>query len=287
MKVFPVHFAVSVALSIMVLLCPCSIAQTDRAVISAANRPNVDAPQPAHPTLNLQVIEGVEVKFPGRSAFYQRVAPPTAPPPRVPMPAPVAQPLSLAESAAAEARAKKISEVLMISATVYDRQMTELRWRAGNREYHAWSNIDFNYLAGHSEIETEDSVYFLIMGLGNETRESVAEWNRFAPEVEHLAAAEGLSGQWETKAVPDLAKFPAGRSTYLLIGDPPADDSLTALDALHRYYDANRLRLISDYAKREAARTARDQWLKEHPSAPQDTVIYFWPKKSRNYPTGK
>ena len=77
MKVFPVHFAVSVALSIMVLLCPCSIAQTDRAVISAANRPNVDAPQPVHPTLNLQVIEGVEVKFPGRSVFYQRVAPPT------------------------------------------------------------------------------------------------------------------------------------------------------------------------------------------------------------------
>ena len=242
---------------------------------------------PVRPTLNLKVLDGVEVKFPGRSIFYQRVEPPAAPAARAPVTAPVAKPLSLAESAAAEARAAKKSEVLMLSATVYDRQVTELRWRSGNRDYHVWSNIDFNYLAGHGEIETEECVYFLIMGLGNETRESVAEWNRFAPEWERLAAAEGLAGQWATKAVPDLARFPAGRSAYLLSGDPPADDSLAALDALHRYFDANRLRLIADYAQRETARTAREQWLKEHPPTPQDTVINFWPKKSRNYPTGK
>jgi len=245
------------------------------------------APTQAKPVFELKVLESIEVKFPGRSVFYQRVAPPTAPPARTPAPTPVVQPLSLAESAAAEARAKKKSDVLMLSATVYDHRVTELRWRSGNRQYRAWSNIDFNYLAGHTEIETDNIVYFLIMGLGNETRESVAEWNRFAPEWERLAAADGLAGQWETKAVPDLAKFPAGRSTYLLSGDPPADDSLAALDALHRYYDANRIQFVADYAKREAERTAHEQWLKEHPPAPQDTIINFWPKKSRNYPTGK
>lgn len=241
----------------------------------------------ARPVLNLQVIEGVEVKFSGRSVFYQRVAPPTAPAARAPVTAPVAKVLSLAESAAAEARANKKAEVLMLSTTVYDRQVTELRWRSGNRDYHAWSNVDFNYLAGQGEIETEDCVYFLIMGLGNETRESVAEWNRFAPEWERLAAAEGLAGQWATKTVPDLAKFPAGRSAFLLSGEAPADDSLAALDALHRYFDANRIRLIADYAEREATRIAREQWLKEHPPAPKNTVINFWPKQSRNYPTGK
>ena len=153
--------------------------------------------------------------------------------------------------------------------------------------YAAVMNLDFNYLAGRGEIETEDSVYYLIMGLGNETRESVAEWNRFAPEWERLAAAEGLADPWETKAVPDLAKFPAGRSTYLLSGEAPADDSLAALDALHRYFDTHRLRLIADYAKRAEERTARELWLKEHPAVPQDTVINFWPKKSQNYPTGQ
>ena len=38
-----------------------------------------------------------------------------------------------------------------------------------------------------------------------------------------------------------------------------------ALDALHRSFDANRLRFISDSAEREATRIAREQWLKEHP----------------------
>jgi hypothetical protein len=252
---------------------------------AALFHPTANAEPP--PSLNLKVLDGVEVKFPGRSIFYQRVEPPAAPAARAPVTAPVAKVLSLAGSAAAEARAAKKFELLMLSATVYDRQVTELRWRSGNRDYHAWSNIDFNYLSGQGEIETEDCVYFLIMGLGNETRESVAEWNRFAPEWERLAAAEGLAGQWESKAVPDLAKFPAGRSAYLLSGEAPADASLAALDALHRYFDANRLRFISDYAKREEERTAREQWLKEHPPTPQDTVINFWPKKSRNYPTGK
>ncbi|MEI8108790.1 MAG: hypothetical protein WCI46_13335, partial [Verrucomicrobiota bacterium] len=269
------------ALFAAALFHPAGNAEPPETVPSVANE------SPVRPTLNLKVLDSVVVKFPGHSIFYQRVAPPTAPAARAPVTAPVAKVLSLAESAAAEARANKKSEALMLSATIYDRQVTELRWRSGNRDYHVWSNINFNYLAGLGEIETEDCVYFLIMGLGNEARESVAEWNRFAPEWERLAAAEGLAGQWATKAVPDLAKFPAGRSTYLLSGDPPADDSLTALDALHRYFDANRLRLIADSAEREANRIAREQWTKEHPPTPQDTVINFWPKKSRNYPTGK
>ena len=277
----PPLLACLAVLSAAAVFCPIGNAeQPETATVVASEFP-------ARPTLNLKVLDSVEVKFPDHSVFYRRVAPPTAPATRAPAPAAVAKPLSLAESAAAEARASKKSAVLMLSATVYDRQITELRWHSGNREYRAWSNIDFNYLAGQGEIETGDCVYFLIMGLGNETRESVAEWNRFAPEWERLAAAEGLAGQWETKSVPDLAKFPAGRSTYLLTGDAPADDSLVALDALHRYFDANRLPLIANYAKREAEHTAREQWIKEHPLKPQDTVINFWPKKSTNYPTGK
>ena len=78
------------------------------------------APTDAKPALKLQVIDGVEVKFPGRSIFYQRVVPPVAPVARVPVVVPEAKPLSLAESVAAEARANKRSAVLMLSATVYD-----------------------------------------------------------------------------------------------------------------------------------------------------------------------
>jgi len=235
----------------------------------------------AKPSIQIRVLEGVEVKFRDHSVFYQRVAPPVPPVARAPVAVPVVESLSLAESAAAEARAQKKSAVLMLSATVYDRQVTELRWSANGREYRAWSNSDFNLLAGQGEIETEACVYSLLMGLGNETRESVAEWNRLA------AAAQRLADSWETKTVPDLSKFPVGRSTYLLSGDAPADDSLAALDALHRYYDAHRLRLVADYEKRKATTAAREQWLKEHPPMPENTVINFWPIKSRTYPTGQ
>ena len=241
----------------------------------------------ANHALKLQVLEGVEVKFPGRSIIYQRVIPPAAAAARVPVAVPVEKPLALAESVAAEARAQKKSAVLMLSATVYDRQVTELRWRSGDRDYRAWSNVDFNYLAGLGEIETADCVCLLIMGLGNEAREALAEGADPVAAGERLAAAQSLAEQWAGKGVPDLAKFPAGRSTYLLSGEAPADDSLAALDALHRYFDTHRLRLIADYTQREATRSAREQWLKEHPPVPQDTVINFWPKKSNNYPTGK
>ncbi len=274
MKTLPPLLACLAAFSAVTVFHPTANAEQTQTATGTANDAHTPSP------LNLQIIDGVEVKFPGRSIFYQRVVPPLAPAARVPVAVPVAEPLSLAESVAAEARASKKSAVLMLSATVHDRQVTELRWRSGNRDCRAWSNLDFNYLAGLGEIETADCVYYLIMGLGNESRESAAE-------AERLAASDGLAAPVETKIVPDLAKFPAGRSAYLLSGEAPTNDSLAALDALHRYFDTHRIRLIADYAEREATRIAREQWLKEHPPMPQDTVIYFWPKKSRNYPTGK
>lgn len=98
----------------------------------------------AKPARKVRVLKSVEVKFPDRSIFYQRVAPPIPPPALPPAPTTETKPLSPAERAAAEARAKKKFEVLMVFATVYDRRVSELRWTVGNREYRAWSNIDFN-----------------------------------------------------------------------------------------------------------------------------------------------
>ena len=264
----------------MASLGPYSLGQADGAVTSAGNHADPEATRPRPAALHPRVLESVEVKFPDHSVFYQRVAPPVAPAARAPVALPVVKSLSLAESAAAEARAQKKSVVLMLSATVYDRQVTELRWSANGRAYRAWSNADFNLLAGQGEVETEDAVYSLLMALGNETREAAAEGER-------QATAHGLADSWETKTVPDLSKFPVGRSTYLPSGDVPDADSLAALEALHRYYDAQHLRLVADYEKRQAANTAREQWLKDHPPKPENTVINFWPIKSRTYPTGQ
>ena len=232
----------------------------------------------AKPVLNLKVLESVEVKFPDRSIFYQHVVPPVPPVPGPPAPAPAVKPLSPEQIAAQEARAKKKFEVLMIFATVYDHRVTELRWSVGNRQYRAWSNIDFNYLAGHGKIETADSVYLIIMGLGNDSTEAIEAANQDA-------AARGST--WR-KELPAADRFSSQRSEYRLADagkETPPPAALAPLDALHTYYDANREHLAEEYLRHEAERTAREQWLKEHPPKPQDTVIRFWPKKSRNYPT--
>jgi hypothetical protein len=236
-------------------------------------------PEQSRPAINFRVLQSWELNLGNRSIFYNRVAPPQPLPPRPPQPVPEAQPLTPEEAAPADARARKKFEALFLSATVYDRRVTELRWWFENREYRAWSNVDFNYLAGAGEIETEDSVYWLIMGLGNDTAESIAAANE-------RAAAEGWNSR---KDLPSPERFNPVRAEYFLANDSkspePSVEALAAIDALHRYYDANRTRLAEEYAKREAARIAQEQWLKEHPPVPKDTVINFWPKKSRTYPT--
>ena len=220
--------------------------------------------------LKVRVIESVEVKFPDRSIIYQRVAPPSPPPARPAAPVPPAKALSPAERAAAETRASKKFEVLMISATVYDHRMSELRWTVGGHEYRAWNNIDFNHLAALREIETGDSVYYLMMAIGNESAEAVEAANE------------------KRKEMPPAERFSSKRSEYLLAGsekETPPPEALAPMDALHTYYDANRERLAEESIQRETERTTREQWEKDHPPSPKDTVINFWPKKSRNYPT--
>ena len=221
----------------------------------------------AKPFLHFKVLDSVEMKFPDHSVFYQRVAPPVPPPRKAPAPKPEAKPLSPEEMAAQEARAKKKFEVLMLFATVYDHRVTELRWSSGERQYRAWSGIDFNDFAGCAKIETEDTVYLLMLGLGNETAVGASTWRKDLPAAE---------------------LFDPKRSGYLLAGaetDEPPPEALAPLDAIHIYYDANRDRLHGEAGRRTAERLASEQALKEPPPKPQDAVIRFWPKKSRNYPT--
>ena len=226
--------------------------------------------------LNLKVIEGVEVKLSDRSIFYNRIAPPPKPQ-RTPAPVPI--PLTPEQTTAAEARAKKKFEVLMIFATIYDHRLTELRWFADNREYRAWSNIDFNLFSGQGEIETADSIYTLIMGIAEDSVEGVDAENQRAASL----------GWTQRKELPAAGQFSQTRAEYFLEStgsDPePSMEALAPIDALHTYHDANRTRLADESFQREAARIAQELRPKEHPPVPKDTVIHFWPKKSRVYPT--
>jgi hypothetical protein len=106
------------------------------------------------------------MKESGRSVMMREIADPGMSEPR----AVVAQEL-LAQSAAellARQEVLRSTIVITLSATVFDREQTMLRWNVGTEEYVAWTNVDFNYLRGLSKFSSHGKSYLLNLGIGDE-----------------------------------------------------------------------------------------------------------------------
>ncbi len=218
--------------------------------------------------IEFEVLEQTKIQAGDHAIILNRVAPPILP----------VAPTAVA--VAVEPVEPKIQPLLqrnvfvLLSATVYDREVTELRWFEEGKTYHVYSNIDFNYITGIGQFETDDTAYLLILGIGNETRAAVAE-------AEKNAAAQGYVRD-TLKSLPDIGQFPQDYSAYFVAEDSADEDgkAFAALDALHAYYDANRDQLQKAYQEREATRIEQERWLKAHPPVPQNTVINFWPAEN-------
>ena len=226
---------------------------------SSLAQDQTNQPAAEKPERNFQVLERTVVQHGDHSIIYQRVAPPPAAAPSAPAPVPVAKALSPQELETQQRREAKHHAVLFFSATVLDRRVTELRWSDDGKEYRAFSNIDFRYFSGMGEIETTDAIYTVMLALDSGTAETLAE---------------------RTREFPQIAVLPKDRAAWV-----PADGSgqtnttgMTALDAIHPYYDAHREALIQAYGEREAARAEAERQLREHPPVRKDTVITYWRK---------
>lgn len=258
----------------LALLVPGSMAQSD-----------VEKPQ--RTPLRLRVLESQEVDFGNRSIFYNRVETPVlkarpkprqAPvePPRAPTPEELEQ-IRIGES--------KRDVTLFLSSTVYDRDVTYVRWQREDGEYVLWSSIDFNYLRGLMTFETPESRYSVFLGIGNESRKQVEEWNAQAerdPELKAYSKKEGIDFRLPLPPRRIPGATPA-RSAYQSVSVPKTgvDPEVTrALDELHRHFDANRAQLVRDFEASEIARIAHEEWVKEHPPVPKDTTINFFPIRS-------
>lgn len=247
--------------------------------LAGAQDPVPPTPPPVDPLAGVpvQVLDRQQITTGTHVVTYNRLAPPVFAP-AAPPPTPPAKPNAQAATRASRTRkatrssrtsdagdGQKPLRVLFLSATVYDRRFTALRWLdGGSPELRVYADLDFNYFAGVSQIETADAVYLLCFGLGNDTVDSLVQ-----------------AGQ----TPPDLAAFPAGYSAYQIVaGDAAAHaGDLTALDALCAYYDANQAPLIASYHQQQADNAARQQWLRDHPPVLPDTVINYWPVKGSVY----
>jgi hypothetical protein len=214
-------------------------------------------------------VARIEREAQGRSVAYVRI--------RQPANLSFASP-DLAQAPAAESEAIDWGEdprlgkrhvSLLLSATVFG-DVTELRWRSGGRDWRAFSSVDFRELAGFSEIETADSVF---------------SWFCFASAID--AWQPSFAGETHPE-LPAGLLFAEGRSDYLVEVGPgalPEDDpGLDLLDAIHAFHELNRDTLAAQRRARELEWSERERQLRDNPPRPKDTVIRFWPIRSRANP---
>jgi hypothetical protein len=157
------------------------------------------------------------------------------------------------------------TRLLMISATVYDRSLTKLRWWYEGREYEAVSNIDFNYMRPASYFKGSSAFYFLLMGIGNENSAQTARRNRV------------IGGKAMVEELPSHLSFPQGKSSYLVTGERVGDTAAyKLLDELHQYFDQNKESLIATYNQWEEENRQLEAWLKANPPKKEKANTGVW-----------
>ena len=178
--------------------------------------------------------------------------------PRLPKLPPALQTPPSADDLATEARrAMKTEAYASFSLLLYPGPITEITWQYGERTYRAYSSIDFRYMEGLSEIET-DTAIFSWFGL---------------PPLE----------QGEDGLAPELRKRLGLRPTYVeyVVDSTKTEmeavpEAFAVLDAIHTYYEANRRQLAVAYGQRQAERDAREAYRLAHPPVVPDTTVYLW-----------
>ena len=208
------------------------------------------------PATGVVVRKTWALKQGGQTVILQRVEPPPAAPPSAPAPPVKAPDLSPEERETLRQREAKAHTVLFLSATVFDHRFTELRWTEAGRAHRAVSSIDFQYLGGLPEIETADAIYTVMLALGSVT----------AAEAEE-----------KTRQLPPVSQLPKDRAAWLPVEDPGRESTpvMTALDAIHTWFDAHRAELLRAYEQRTAAEAERQRQLREHPPAPPAIIIRY------------
>ncbi len=255
--------------------------------VEPTSNPIDPTPQPLAGTY--RILEQRVVQHEGYKTTYNRITPPQMS--RVP--ATEARPLTTEEQALVDSRKGKAHGQLSIGATVFDHEVTEIHWNSpnGGKRHVAYSNIDFNLVAGLGTFDSADTVYSSFLAVGNATRKEHGEERDTGslPVQSQPVRQAGPPVQSQNPQagslyhVPALSEFPSDLSVYLV----PADDTFTeadnetlaALDALHAYYDANRAKLQQTFLEREQKRIAQQQWAKEHPPIPKDEVMFIWKKE--------
>ncbi len=289
-----------------------SVAATDQAEAAdmetritggiADGKPGLPAPKPepipfevmSSVTKRVHVVESPEM--PGLpapegiiSVTVQLVKDPGLSDPPPPLPAlPPDDPAVLARMAESGAKYRE-TQLVYISATVYDRSRTLLRcYPVGGekRKITAWSNLDFNHFCGFAtyrvkRADGEIRKYGLVMGLDNQSARPRAAWL-----AEH-------HGEHQAPEIPDLPDLASGGPAFIIAEDNASDaEGAEIIAGMHELYRVEGPRMEAAHHARIKAREERKAYLLANPPKPKDVKIRFWkrdapsPRGARNLGPG-
>lgn len=164
---------------------------------------------------------------------------------------------------------------MQLSATVFDRRLSEIQWRKGTLEFTLLSNVDFNYLSMIGWLEngpTHWSTFFFVNNIDSNREQRFAQ----------MAKEKGRV--YTPRRVPDGSMLESGSADYVIYAEPGVkvpSELVEEMDALHQHYTTNEQALKNSWLNRQELSKAHAAWQKANPPVPKDTVINFWPVRSR------
>ncbi|WP_367872870.1 hypothetical protein [Luteolibacter sp. Populi] len=206
-----------------------------------------------------------------------RVEDPRLPNPPPPPPLPPLDPDDpVVQARLAEMRENyKRTELVFVSAQVYDHACSLVRWYPNGQPrsiMSAWSNIDFNHFSGFAAcqikgVDGEIRTYGFLMGTGN------CDTTR----LEQLAAQRGLD--YEPPDIPALPPLADGPAFVLAEGDSSNQEAMRIIDDMHELYRVEGLRMAQAYEGRTRAQVERLAFLLANPPQPKDVTIHYWKRE--------
>jgi hypothetical protein len=205
------------------------------------------------------------------SLTVRKVVDPELPP--LPEPPPPLPPDDAATKAMLEefSETHKGTDLVFISATVYDNSRTLLRiYLSGGDgwEVTAWSNIDFNHFSGFSSYRTtspegEASDIALLMGLGN-------------VETDRMSELSDDSELLDNPQPPRLRDVTEGPAYVVVDGNDSEGAALETLKQMHLLYEKEGTRMREAHLSRVAEERKMREYYLANPPKPKDVVLNYW-----------
>ena len=158
-------------------------------------------------------------------------------------------------------------QFVCLSSTVYDHWATHITWRdnEGKHVFEAWSNVDFEFLRGVTNIRQGDTtrIYFHL-GIGSVDTEKMA--TRYAR----------FNKPYQKPSIPELPTSPETEPTFIVTKGDPSPEDLEKIQILHDLYKTEhaRLKTAAEYTRTQNALRAAE--LAANPPKAPDIIVKRW-----------